>query len=99
MQIEGLTPLPLRQAAQEAPSKAGEEARMKQACQEFEQLFLTQMLAQMRSSVPKSDVFGGGGSQEEMFQGMLDQERAKAWAQEGGIGLANLLFQQMKETL
>jgi peptidoglycan hydrolase FlgJ len=99
MEIEGLTPLPLRQAAaQTTPSAAAEDAKLKQACQEFEQLFLTQMMAQMRSTVPKSDIFGGGGSQEEMFQGMLDQERAKSWAQEGGVGLANLLFQQMKDT-
>ena len=59
------------------------------------------MFTQMR----KASKMGGGegmlgNSQgEEMFTGMLDQERAKTWSQEGGVGLANLLFQQMKKTL
>lgn len=99
MQIEGFNPLPLQKAAAEqTPSRQAEEGKLKTACQEFEQLFLTQMLAQMRSSMPKSD-FMGGGQQEEMFNGMLDQERAKSWSQDGGVGLANLLFQQMKEQM
>lgn len=99
MNIEGLNPLPLQKAAAEqTPSREAEQAKLKTACQEFEQLFLTQMLNQMRSSIPKGEggLFGGG-QQEEMFNGMLDQERAKAWSQDGGVGLANLLFQQMKE--
>lgn len=97
MGIEGLNPLPLRNAAAEqTPSKEADQAKLKTACQDFEQLFLTQMLQQMRSSIPKDGMLGGG-QQEEMFNGMLDQERAKAWSQDGGIGLANLLFQQMKD--
>lgn len=98
MFIEGLTPQPLNKEAQAAPSQAREEAKLKEACQQFEQLFLNQMLAQMRKTVPKGTMMGGGQS-EEMFNGMLDQERAKVWAQEGGIGLANMLFQQMKQNL
>lgn len=98
MFIEGLTPQPLNKEAQAAPSQAREEAKLQEACQQFEQLFLGQMLAQMRKTVPKGSMMGGGQS-EEMFNGMLDQERAKVWAQEGGIGLANMLFQQMKQNL
>lgn len=100
MQIEGLNPTPLPQAAEAAsPSRAQEEKKLQEACTQFETLFLQQMLSQMRKSIPKSDIFGGGGSEEEMFMGMLDEERAKAWASEGGIGLADLLFRQMKNNL
>lgn len=99
MFIEGMTPQPLPKETQaSAPSEAREEAKLQDACQQFEQLFLTQMMAQMRKTVPKGGMFSGG-QQEEMFSGMLDQERAKAWSQEGGIGLANMLFQQMKQNL
>ena len=76
MQIEGFNPEPLRQAADKTPGRAKEETKLKDACQQFEQMYLQQM-----------------------FTGMLDQERAKTWSQEGGVGLANLLFQQMKKTL
>ncbi len=101
MNIEGLNPLPLKKAAAEqTPSKEGEQAKLKEACKDFEQLFLTQMLSQMRSSIPKDpNSMFGGGQQEEQFNGMLDQERAKQWSQDGGVGLANMLFQQMKDTM
>ncbi|MBN9417839.1 MAG: rod-binding protein [Candidatus Eremiobacteraeota bacterium] len=101
MQIEGFNPEPLRQASDKTPGRAKEEAKLKDACQQFEQMYLQQMFTQMR----KASKMGGGESLmgnsqgEEMFTGMLDQERAKTWSQEGGVGLANLLFQQMKKTL
>ena len=101
MQIEGFNPEPLRSASDKTPGRAKEEAKLKDACQQFEQMYLTQMFTQMR----KASKMGGGESLmgnsqgEEMFTGMLDQERAKTWSQEGGVGLANLLFQQMKKTL
>lgn len=99
MQIEGFTPEPLpRAATSSAPSQAHEEAKLQEACKQFETLFLNQMLAQMRkSSGAGANGITGGGQGEEMFQGMLDEERAKSWAQEGGVGLASLLFQQMKQ--
>lgn len=101
MQIEGFNPEPLRQAADKTPGRAKEETKLKEACQQFEQMYLQQMFTQMRKASKMGGGEGGlGNSQgEEMFTGMLDQERAKTWSQEGGVGLANLLFQQMKKTL
>ena len=99
MQIQGFTPEPLAQAAtSSAPSSMQEEAKLQEACKEFETLFLNQMFAQMRKCAgSEGGGLMGGGQSEEMFQSMLDQERAKSWAQEGGVGLANILFQQMKD--
>lgn len=97
MQIDGLTPNDLGRAAQESPSRARQEAELRDACQQFESLFLMQMLNQMSKSEGKS--LFGGGAQGEMMQSLLNQERARQWAESGGIGLANLLFQQMKKTL
>ena len=102
MQIEGFGSQPLHQAGEHNPGKAREEAKLKEACQQFEQLYLSQMFAQMRKASKMGGSEGGmfGQSQEQdMFQGMLDQERAKTWSQEGGVGLANLLFQQMRKNL
>ena len=45
MQIEGFTPEPLAQAAtSSAPSKAQDEAKLREACQQMESVFLNQML-------------------------------------------------------
>ncbi|MGM9992325.1 MAG: rod-binding protein [Candidatus Bruticola sp.] len=98
MQIEGFTPEPLAQAAtSSAPSKAQDEAKLREACQQMESVFLNQMLAQMRKCSGAGEEGGlFGGKDQEMFQGMLDQERAKAWSQNGGVGLASILFEQMK---
>lgn len=98
MQIEGFTPEPLAQAATaSAPSQAQDEAKLKEACQQLESVFLNQMLAQMRKCAgSENGGLLGGGQGEQMFQGMLDQERAKAWSQDGGVGLASILFEQMK---
>ena len=65
--------------------------------QQMESVFLNQMLAQMRKCSMAGEEGGLFGSKDqEMFQGMLDQERAKAWSQSGGVGLASILFEQMK---
>ncbi|MBI2263994.1 MAG: rod-binding protein [Armatimonadetes bacterium] len=97
MQIDGIVN-PDPNALSQSPSKTREEGRLKEACQEFESLLLSHMLTEMRSSIPKSNALGGGRD-EELFMGMLDQERAKEWAKSDGIGLSNLLYQQMKKNL
>ena len=98
MQIDGFDSLPLKQASENTPGRAREEGKLKDACKQFEEMYLSQMFQQMRKA-SKAGGAEGGGQQEDMFQGMLDNERAKSWAQEGGVGLANLLFQQMKQSL
>jgi Rod binding domain-containing protein len=37
-----------------------------------------------------------GSREREMYESMLDSEMAKSWAQSDGIGLANVLYQQLK---
>lgn len=56
---------------------------------EFESIFLNQMLKSMRSTIQKNKVINGG-SGEEMFQGMQDEELARqmAYAQNGGLSSA-----------
>ena len=58
MQIEGITPRPMREAAELSPSKKQDETKLKQACEQFESLFLTQMLKEMKKSIPKSESEG-----------------------------------------
>lgn len=98
MMIEGMSPLEPRKAAAAGPSQAGEEKKLQEACQQFEEMFLTQMMKQMRATGPKGGMFGGGPGTEQ-FADMLDQERAKSWSQNGGIGLASMMFEQMKQQM
>jgi Rod binding domain-containing protein len=94
MFIEGMSPLPINQQAAAGPSQAAEEAKLKEACQNFEEMFLTQMMKQMRKSAP-----GSGGSEQKQFEEMLDSERAKSWSADGGVGMAQMMFEQMKKNM
>lgn len=98
MMIEGMSPFEPSKQAAAGPGQAKEEAKLGEACQKFEEMFLTQMMKQMRKGGPKDGMFGGGQAGKQ-FEGMLDQERAKSWSQEGGIGLASMLFEQMKKQM
>lgn len=73
-----------------------EDQKLKEAAQEFEAVFISLMLSQMRNNVMKSDLFGKG-QEEEVWNSMMDQELAKTWARNDGVGLANLLFQQLRQ--
>ena len=97
--IQGMSPFndPSKQAAA-GPSKAGEEAKLQEACQQFEQMFLTNMMKEMRKAGPKGGMFGNSAGSDQ-FADMMDQERAKEWSQNGGVGLASMLFEQMKNQM
>ena len=80
-----------------SPGLSREDQKLKESAEEFEAVFISLMLSQMRNSVMKSDLFGKG-QEEEVWNSMMDQELAKTWAKNDGVGLANLLFQQLQQT-
>lgn len=94
--IEGMSPVPPQNSAGYDPTRQQrEDAKLKESVQQYEQVFLKQLFQEMRKSIPKAEK-EGGGQEKEMFEGMLDDERAKAWTQSGGIGLADMMYQQMR---
>jgi flagellar protein FlgJ len=90
-------------AAKAATAATGEVspkelARLKAVSQDFESLFLGYMMKTMRNSVPKGGLWGQSQG-EQIFTEMRDDELAKGLAKAGGIGLARLLEDQLKQTL
>lgn len=61
---------------------------------EFESIFINQMLKTMRSSINKSGLIDGG-SAEEMFTGMRDEEMARQMAFSQNSGLSKALEEQL----
>ncbi|MCE1247652.1 MAG: rod-binding protein [Firmicutes bacterium] len=107
MRIEGVDPRMLSTSAKELPSVAGEDKRLKDACKQYESVFLNQLMSEMRKTIPKSGLMGGEGeeggeggesNEKEMYDSMMDTEMANAWASSEGVGLANILYQQMKQS-
>jgi len=73
-----------------------DDKALRTACAEFESYFLYMMLKEMRKSVNvKNSMFYS--HTEEIFQGLLDEEYGKMMAKAGGIGLADMMYRQMKQ--
>lgn len=75
----------------------GEEKKLRDACEGFESIFLQRMWEQMRKNVKKEGYLHS--KDEEAYQSMFDTELAKKMASAGGIGLADMLYQQLSQKL
>lgn len=71
-----------------AADDAAKMAKTNKAAQDFEAVYIAEMLKPMFETVDVDDTFGGGKG-EEVFRGMLTQEMGKSIAKQGGFGLAD----------
>lgn len=69
-----------------------DEAR--RIAEEFEAMFLSQMLAPMFEAL-ETDGLTGGGEAEKAFRPMLVEEYAKQMSAQGGIGLADQVYTEI----
>jgi flagellar protein FlgJ len=96
--INGLTEMMARQSMMTGEARkniaADDPEEMKKACKDFESLFVSHLLKEMRNTVPQNDLFGGGPA-EKIYTAMLDGEVAKHVSHQRGIGLAEMLYDQV----
>lgn len=85
----------LRRTARRGDGEA-EDARLRAAAQDFESVFLHQLVKMMRSTVEKSGLISGGRA-EEIFQDMLDEKYAATLGKNSRIGLADLIYEELKK--
>lgn len=78
-----------------AKTEPKEEEKIWRAAQDFEAFFLAQLFSEMRKTIPKTDFFGSR-KKEELFQGLLDEAVCKNLAKGKGLGLAEMLYKQIK---
>jgi flagellar protein FlgJ len=74
---------------------AQDDEKLKAACQEFESYFLYKMLRQMRQTIPESDLIPKSYANK-IYEDLLDDEMSKKFAGLGGIGLADMMYKQIK---
>lgn len=91
-------PLPISTAAQgQQPPQAQDE--MRRAAEEFEAVFLSEMLAPMFEGLD-TEGLGGGGMGEQIFRPMLVERYAESISRSGGVGIADSIvreFMRMQE--
>ena len=75
-------------------SSDNEPRKLKQACSELESLFIYYLVKEMRATVPKSGLIGGG-SAEENYTSMLDIQLSKDIAEKRGIGISIAIFERL----
>ena len=76
------------------------DPQVRQAAEDFEAIFLGQMLAPMFQGLETDGLFGGG-SAERVYRSMMIQEYGRAMAANGGIGIADAVQREilrMQET-
>ncbi len=74
-----------------------EEKKLREACRGFESAFLQKLMVQMRATVPKDGLLHG--PYEDQYLSMFDQALADKLAESGGVGLADMMFSQLKDKI
>lgn len=83
-------PIAARPAAE---AQGGQLGRLRETAQEFEALFLAQMLATLNQGLGQG--LTGEGSDQAIYQDMFNQEVAKLISRTGGIGVADAILREM----
>jgi len=81
-------------ATASTPGQTGNLAAAKKAAQDFEGVFISQMLSYMFSGISVDEEFGGGQG-EEMFRSLIIDEYGKQISARGGIGLAKNVLKEL----
>ena len=78
------------------PAKAKQLEKLKGAAQQFEAVFLRQMIGSMRQAKLSDDILGGAAT--DTFREMSDSKLADSMAETGGFGIAEMLLKQFDGT-
>ncbi len=79
-----------------ASNRTTENRSLEDVAQQFESLFVQQLLTVMRSGLGEDGLFEGNTGQD-MYASMMDQALAQALAQRGGIGLADPILKSLQD--
>lgn len=94
MKIQSST-LPIKQSPEEKAAKV--DGQLRDASQMYENYFLNEMVKAMRSTVSREGGMMKPSFAEKIFEQQLDQQYVDGWAKKGGIGLADMIHQQISD--
>jgi len=67
---------------------------LRQTAEDFEAVFLSQMMQPMFNTIPTDGLMGGGHA-ESVYRGMMVDEMGKSLARAGGVGIADTVYREM----
>ncbi len=71
------------------------DVELTRKAEEFEAVFLSQMLTPMFEGLETPEMFGGGSYAEDVYKSMMVDEYGKLLAKTGGIGLADHIRREL----
>ncbi|WP_421900965.1 rod-binding protein [Maridesulfovibrio sp.] len=74
-----------------------QEAALRDACKKFEAVFMGKIWQQMRKNVPKGGYLSN--RYEQQYTAMFDKDFSEKLAEGGGIGLGDMLYDQLRAKL
>lgn len=78
---------------------SSENAKLKQACADFEAILLDSMFQSMRKTLSGDDIFGKSLGRD-IYESMYYTQISKELASEGnGLGLGDILYQQLNQRI
>ncbi len=80
----------------DAAIKAEDDEGLRNACREFESYYLQQTFNEMRNTIPEGTLTEKSHGRD-IFEDMLYEEYAKASSQGQGVGIAQMLFEQLSK--
>lgn len=84
-------------APDESTVDPAKRAQIRKAADDFENVFVSQMLGHMFDGIEVDETFGGGHG-EEMFRSMLTEQYAKQVNRRGGFGIADQVYRELLRT-
>ncbi len=72
-----------------------EEQKVRKTADDFEKMFLENMMAQVFPQEPGEGPVGDNGQGSHVWRGMLVNEYARTVAKSGGVGIADTVYRQM----
>lgn len=86
-----LKPLPANEAAEKRDQQLRNAAKM------YESHFMNEMVKAMRKTIPREDGLIKHNFAEQIFTEQLDSKYVEGWSDKGGVGLADLIYNQLKD--
>src|SRR5437868_5863995 len=80
------------------PEQVRQHQKLVKAAQDFEAVFIGQMLKQIHKSIAGDKPLFGGSQEAKMYQDMMDDATAQQMSRTGSFGLAKLLTKSLDKT-
>ncbi len=78
-----------------SPQPGLTDARLRNVCADFESIYINYIMKTARKALPQNGLFGNS-HESKIYKSMMDEQMAQSVARGRGIGLGQVLYEQLK---